>query len=44
MDYQMLINGEQVSGDKVIDVVNPATEQVVAQVPHATMAQLNVAV
>lgn len=44
MDYCMLINGELVAGDRMLDVVNPATEEVFARVPHATEAQLNEAV
>ncbi len=31
--YKNLINGELVACDKWIDVVNPATEQVIGQVP-----------
>ena len=44
MDYKMLIDGELVSSDRLIDVVNPATEEVFARVPHATEAQLDEAV
>ncbi|UWQ35642.1 aldehyde dehydrogenase family protein (plasmid) [Leisingera sp. M527] len=44
MDYAMLINGEQVSSDQMIDVINPATEAVFARVPHASETQLNQAV
>ncbi|MFY2823818.1 aldehyde dehydrogenase family protein [Ruegeria sp. MALMAid1280] len=44
MDYRMLINGNLVSGDRTIDVINPATEQVFTRVPHASEAQLNEAV
>ncbi|MEW2915109.1 aldehyde dehydrogenase family protein [Leisingera sp. JC11] len=44
MDYRMLINGELVAGERMLDVVNPATEQSFARVPHATEAQLNEAV
>ena len=39
-DYSMLINGEAVSADRVIEVVNPATEAVIATVPEASEAQL----
>ena len=44
MDYHMLINGELVTADRMIDVINPATEQPFARVPHATERQLNEAV
>ena len=44
MKYRMLIGGALVSGDRMIDVVNPATEEVFARVPHATEADLNAAV
>lgn len=44
MDQKMLINGQLVSGDRMVDVINPATEEVFARVPHATEDQLNEAV
>ncbi|MEY8800694.1 aldehyde dehydrogenase family protein [Leisingera sp. XS_AS12] len=44
MDYRMLINGEQVSSERMIEVINPATEAVFARVPHASEAQMNAAV
>lgn len=44
MDYKMLINGDLVAGEQMLDVINPATEAVFAQVPHATEAQMNTAV
>ena len=44
MDHKMLINGALVSGERMLDVVNPATEEVFARVPHATEAQLDEAV
>ena len=44
MDLPMLINGRMVTSDKWIDVLNPATEEVFARVPHATEAQLDEAV
>ncbi len=44
MDYRMLINGALVAGDRMLDVINPATEEVFARVPHATEAQLDEAV
>ncbi|MFO1014264.1 MAG: aldehyde dehydrogenase family protein [Caulobacteraceae bacterium] len=43
-DYKLLINGALVEGDKTMDVVNPATEEVLAQAPRASEAQLNAAV
>jgi acyl-CoA reductase-like NAD-dependent aldehyde dehydrogenase len=43
--YKNLINGELVdNGDKWIDVVNPATEQVIGQVPDCGQAELDKAV
>ncbi|WP_323766920.1 aldehyde dehydrogenase family protein [Marinovum sp.] len=44
MDYQMLIDGQLVSGTRMLDVLNPATEEVFARVPHASEAQLDAAV
>lgn len=44
MDYRMLIGGRLVSAERMVDVVNPATEEVFARVPHATEAQLDEAV
>ncbi|TPE53267.1 aldehyde dehydrogenase family protein [Amaricoccus solimangrovi] len=44
MDHKMLIDGRLVSSDRMLDVVNPATETVFARVPHATEAQLDEAV
>lgn len=44
MDYKMLINGEMVAGERMLDVINPATEEVFARVPHATEEQMNAAV
>lgn len=43
-DYKLLINGALVDGDAAMDVINPATEQVLAQAPRASLAQLNQAV
>ena len=43
-DYSMLINGEAVSADSAIDVINPATEQPIASVPAASPEQLDTAV
>ena len=42
--YKNLVNGELVGGDKWIDVVNPATEQVIGQVPDCGQAELDKAV
>lgn len=44
MTQKMLINGELVAGEAMIDVLNPATEQVIGQVPDCTVEQLNRAV
>lgn len=44
MNYDMLINGQLVSSDCMLDVINPATEEVFAQVPHARAEQLDAAV
>ncbi len=44
MDYNMLINGQMVAGDRMVEVINPATEEVFARVPHATPQQLDDAV
>ena len=43
-DYKLLINGKLVPGASKFDVLNPATEEVVAQCPKADRAQLNEAV
>jgi acyl-CoA reductase-like NAD-dependent aldehyde dehydrogenase len=43
-DFKMLINGKLVAGDGVLEVVNPATEQVIASCPRASLAQINEAV
>ena len=42
--YSLLINGRTVAGDKTMPVINPATEEVLAQCPRASEAQLNEAV
>ena len=44
LDYQLLINGQLVDGDHTMAVVNPATEEKLADCPKASEAQLNVAV
>jgi acyl-CoA reductase-like NAD-dependent aldehyde dehydrogenase len=43
-DYHMIIDGEKVSSDKSFDVINPATEEVLASCPAADADQLNAAV
>ncbi len=43
-DYKMLINGRLVAGALTLDVINPATEEVLAVAPRADLAQLNQAV
>lgn len=43
-DYKLLINGKLTDGDRLIDVINPATEEVFAQAPVASVEQLNDAV
>ena len=43
-DFKMLINGRLVPGASTMDVLNPATEEVVAVCPTASEAQLNEAV
>jgi acyl-CoA reductase-like NAD-dependent aldehyde dehydrogenase len=42
--FKLLINGNLVDGDAVMDVVNPATEEVLSQCPRASKAQLDQAV
>ena len=42
--YKLLINGEMVDGDLSMDVLNPATEEVLADCPRASEGQLNAAV
>src|ERR1700682_1953534 len=43
-DYKLLIDGKLVSGAMALDVVNPATEELVAVAPRADRAQLEQAV
>jgi acyl-CoA reductase-like NAD-dependent aldehyde dehydrogenase len=43
-EYRLLINGELVAGDQFMDVVNPATEAVIARCPRASESQLDAAV
>ena len=42
--YKLLIGGNLVDGDSTMDVVNPATEDVITQAPRASEGQLNEAV
>lgn len=42
--YKNLINGQMISTDTMLDVVNPANEEVIGQVPSAGEAELNEAV
>jgi acyl-CoA reductase-like NAD-dependent aldehyde dehydrogenase len=44
MDYKLLINGALVDGAATMPVLNPATEEVLADCPTASEAQLNEAV
>jgi acyl-CoA reductase-like NAD-dependent aldehyde dehydrogenase len=43
-DFRLLINGQLVEGASSFDVLNPATEQVIAACPRADLAQLDAAV
>ncbi len=42
--YKMLIDGEFVGSDTMLPVTNPATEEVISEVPSATLAQVSAAV
>jgi acyl-CoA reductase-like NAD-dependent aldehyde dehydrogenase len=42
--FRLLIDGDMVEGDLAMDVLNPATEEVVARCPRASKAQLDRAV
>ena len=42
--FRLLINGQLVAGASTFDVINPATEQVLATCPRADAAQLDAAV
>jgi acyl-CoA reductase-like NAD-dependent aldehyde dehydrogenase len=42
--FEMLVDGEMTPGDLTLDVINPATEELVAQAPHASERQLEQAV
>ena len=43
-EYNLVINGDTVGGADSFDVINPATEEVFAQAPNASVEQLNEAV
>jgi acyl-CoA reductase-like NAD-dependent aldehyde dehydrogenase len=43
-DYNLLIDGKMVPGDQTMPVLNPATEEVLAQCPRASKSQLDTAV
>lgn len=43
-EYSLLINGALVAGDSTMDVINPATEEVLCAAPRASEAQLDQAV
>ena len=42
--YKLLINGQMVDGELSMDVVNPATEEKLADCPRASEGQLNAAI
>lgn len=42
--YKLLIDGQLVDGDATMSVINPATEEVLAECPRASKAQLDQAV
>lgn len=44
IDFAMLIGGKLVTGSSAFDVLNPATEQVIARAPEASEADLDQAV
>lgn len=44
MEYALLINGRMVDGASTMEVINPATGEVLAQCPRASAAQLEAAV
>jgi hypothetical protein len=43
-DYKLLINGDLVDGASTMEVINPATEEILAHCPRASVAQANAAV
>ena len=42
--FKLLIDGQLVDGDATMSVINPANEEVLAQCPRASKAQLDQAV
>lgn len=43
-DFKLLIDGRLEAGDRTMAVINPATEEIIAQCPRASRAQLDKAV
>ena len=43
-EFKLLINGKLVSGTAMLDVINPATEEALAEAPRADRAQLDQAI
>jgi acyl-CoA reductase-like NAD-dependent aldehyde dehydrogenase len=43
-EFNLLINGRLVSGAATLDIINPATEEVLAEAPQADRVQLNEAI
>lgn len=43
-EFKLLINGRLISGAATLAVLNPATEEVLAEAPRADIAQLNAAI
>lgn len=41
--YKMLINGQLITAKDTLDVINPATEEVIARVPQVEPEQINIA-
>ncbi len=41
---KLLINGNLVEGDQTMPVLNPASEEVLAECPRGSVAQLNEAI
>jgi acyl-CoA reductase-like NAD-dependent aldehyde dehydrogenase len=42
--FNLLINGRMLAGDSTMPVINPATEETLAECPRASVEQLNQAV
>ena len=43
-EVRLLIDGEWVGSEKTIDVINPSTEELVGKIPHASAAQIEMAI